>query len=214
MTEPKQENEPIQRADNLPSHNEEHQPAEPSVINTQQHVEVINGTRSNAFLAKSWSIISYTPKRCRWNPQNPPKFTIWLNLLFAFAGTFTVANLYYNHPILNILAQDFRVTYERVSIVPTVMQAGYATGLLFLNPLGDLFRRRPFVLILVWFTGTVVGEPLARFHRPCSPGPLLALFYVLVFAAWVLDIPGQPKSLGSTQFTGAHVRCHEKSLYG
>ncbi|GME63553.1 putative transporter ygaY [Neofusicoccum parvum] len=33
-----------------------------------------------------------------------------LNFLFAFAGAFTVANLYYNHPILNILADDFNVT--------------------------------------------------------------------------------------------------------
>jgi predicted MFS family arabinose efflux permease len=68
-----------------------------------------------------------------------------------------VANLYYNHPILNILAHDFDVTYERVSVVPTVMQAGYAAGLLFLCPLGDVFRRRAYVLILVWFTATVVS---------------------------------------------------------
>jgi MFS family permease len=73
------------------------------------------------------------------------------------AGTFTVANLYYNHPILNILAEDFNVSYEKVSTIPTVMQAGYAAGLLFLNPLGDVFRRRAFVLILVWFTATVVS---------------------------------------------------------
>jgi MFS family permease len=73
------------------------------------------------------------------------------------AATFTVANLYYNHPILNILAEDFDVSYEKVSTIPTVMQAGYAAGLLFLNPLGDVFRRRAFVLILVWFTATVVS---------------------------------------------------------
>jgi MFS family permease len=72
------------------------------------------------------------------------------------AGTFTVANLYYNHPILNVLARDFNVTNERSSLIPTVMQAGYAAGLLFLCPLGDIFRRRAFVLILVFFTATVV----------------------------------------------------------
>lgn len=73
------------------------------------------------------------------------------------ASTFTVANLYYNHPILNILAKDFNVTNERSSLVPTVMQAGYAAGLLFLCPLGDIFRRRVFVLILVFFTATLVS---------------------------------------------------------
>lgn len=72
----------------------------------------------------------------------------------AFAGCFTVANLYYNHPILHLLARDFGVTEYQSSYVPTLAQAGYAGGLLFLCPLGDLLRRRPFVLLLVWFTAT------------------------------------------------------------
>lgn len=75
-----------------------------------------------------------------------------MNILFAFAAGFTVANLYYNHPILNVLARDFGVEYEKVAQIPTVMQAGYAAGLLFLCPLGDLLPRRPFVVGLVGFT--------------------------------------------------------------
>ncbi|KAK5139405.1 hypothetical protein LTR04_003609 [Oleoguttula sp. CCFEE 6159] len=78
-----------------------------------------------------------------------------LNVLFGFAGGFTVANLYYNHPILNILADEFNVPYEKVSQIPTVMQAGYAVGLLFLCPLGDLLKRRAFVCSLVFFTATM-----------------------------------------------------------
>lgn len=66
-----------------------------------------------------------------------------------------VANLYYNHPILDVLSRDFHVSQERASIIPTVAQAGYAVGLLFLCPLGDLVKRRPFVLLLAWFTATV-----------------------------------------------------------
>jgi len=104
---------------------------------------------------KVYGILSWTPPMCRWDPDNPPKFSMALNVLFAFAGCFTVANLYYSHPILNVLARDFGVPYETVSQIPTLMQAGYATGLLFLCPLGDHFRRRPFVLILVFFTATV-----------------------------------------------------------
>lgn len=78
-----------------------------------------------------------------------------LNIIFAFAGAFTVANLYYSHPILNILANDFHVEYEKVAQIPTLAQAGYAVGLLLLCPLGDLFKRRPFVIWLVCFTATV-----------------------------------------------------------
>ena len=102
-----------------------------------------------------YALLSYTPKRCRYDPDHPPGFSLWLNLLFGFAATFTVANLYYNHPILNKLAESFQVTYEQVSVIPTLMQAGYAAGLLFLCPLGDIFRRRAFVLLLVWFTATI-----------------------------------------------------------
>ena len=101
-----------------------------------------------------FNIINYTPKRCRYNPDKPFEFSMALNLLFAFAGTFTVANLYYSHPILNKLADDFNVNQERVSLIPTLAQAGYGSGLLLLCPLADLFPRRPFVLILVWFTAT------------------------------------------------------------
>ncbi|KAI9815268.1 MAG: hypothetical protein M1827_002748 [Pycnora praestabilis] len=104
---------------------------------------------------RAYNIITWTPPRCRYNPEKPFQFSMPLNLLFGFAGAFTVANLYYNHPILNKLADSFGVTDERVSIIPTVMQAGYAAGLLFLCPLGDLFRRRAFVLLLVLFTATV-----------------------------------------------------------
>ena len=101
-----------------------------------------------------YNIITYTPKRCRYNPDKPFEFSMPLNLLFGFAGCFTVANLYYSHPILNKLADDFHVTQDRVSLIPTLAQAGYGSGLLFLCPLGDLFPRRPFVLLLVWFTAT------------------------------------------------------------
>ncbi|CAN8095150.1 unnamed protein product [Discula destructiva] len=78
-----------------------------------------------------------------------------MNILFAFSGAFTVANLYYNQPILNILAKEFDVPYETASRIPTVMQAGYAAGLLFLCPLGDSLPRRPFTLSLIFFTATM-----------------------------------------------------------
>ncbi|KAL8931225.1 MAG: hypothetical protein Q9211_007129, partial [Gyalolechia sp. 1 TL-2023] len=99
-------------------------------------------------------VLFYTPKRCRYNAANPPKFSTGLNLLFAFAAAFTVANLYYNHPILHLLAEDFNVSNERASLIPTLAQAGYASGLVFLCPLGDVFPRRLFVVSLVLFTAT------------------------------------------------------------
>ncbi|QIW95019.1 hypothetical protein AMS68_000537 [Peltaster fructicola] len=108
-----------------------------------------------AIWRRALRLMAYTPPRCRWNPEQPPVFSMWLNILFGFAGAFTVANLYYTHPILNILAEDFGVEYVQVSQIPTLAQAGYAVGLLLLCPLGDLLRRRPFVLYLVFLTATL-----------------------------------------------------------
>ena len=118
----------------------------------------LENEKSSPYL-KAWrriyGILSWTPPKCRWDPEKPPRFSMSLNILFAFAGAFTVANLYYSHPILNILAHDFNVSYEDVSQVPTLAQAGYAVGLLFLCPLGDVVKRRPFTLLLVFFTAAM-----------------------------------------------------------
>ncbi|EED16203.1 conserved hypothetical protein [Talaromyces stipitatus ATCC 10500] len=99
--------------------------------------------------------LNWVPPSCRYDPENPREFTLALNLLFGFAGTFTVANLYYSHPILDVLAKEFKVSQERASIIPTCAQGGYAAGLLFICPLGDLLKRRPMVLWLMFFTATM-----------------------------------------------------------
>lgn len=117
--------------------------------------EQVNLVPSRSSWQKLLGIISYTPRRCRYDTENPPEFSTWLNILFAFAGCFTVANLYYTHPILNLLARDFNVTDQQASFIPTMAQAGYAVGLFLLNPPGDLLRRRPYILILVWLTATL-----------------------------------------------------------
>jgi hypothetical protein len=125
---------------------------------SQTNNEDNKSTTTPTRFATFWRVldaVTYTPKRCRWDPNEPPKFNIWLNLLFGAAGAFTVANLYYSHPILGILAQDFGVDYVEVAEIPTLAQAGYAVGLLFLCPLGDLLKRRPFVLYLVFLTATL-----------------------------------------------------------
>ncbi|OLN87953.1 putative uncharacterized transporter YgaY, partial [Colletotrichum chlorophyti] len=96
--------------------------------------------------------LTWTPRKLRYDPGNPPQFTTAHNFLYAFAATFTVANLYYNQPVLNRIAETFNVSFERASSVATLMQAGYAAGLLFICPLGDMLRRRPFILALIWLT--------------------------------------------------------------
>lgn len=45
----------------------------------------------NSLLYRIWSLVTYTPHRCRWDPANPVKFSWALTVLFGFATTFTVS---------------------------------------------------------------------------------------------------------------------------
>lgn len=60
--------------------------------------------RNNGFLQRCSSILSWTPSGCRWDPDHPPKFSIALNLLFAFVSlfpNFTGGDKY--HPLAAII---------------------------------------------------------------------------------------------------------------
>ncbi|KAI0133471.1 major facilitator superfamily domain-containing protein [Xylariales sp. AK1849] len=96
-----------------------------------------------------------TPPWLRWDSGADHDLTWGQNILFGFAASFSVANLYYTHPILNVLADDFGVSNERSSLVPTIMQAGYAGGLLFVVPIGDIVHRRPMILGLILVTSLI-----------------------------------------------------------
>ncbi|KAI0197832.1 major facilitator superfamily domain-containing protein [Astrocystis sublimbata] len=90
--------------------------------------------------------VAWTPNWLRWDEGADHELTWGLAVLFGVAGAFSVANLYYTNPILNILADEFGVSNERAALIPSVTQAGYAGGLLFIIPLGDILRRRYLVL--------------------------------------------------------------------
>jgi predicted MFS family arabinose efflux permease len=55
------------------------------------------------------------------------------------------------------MADDFGVTGERASLVPTLLQCGYACGLLFIIPIGDIARRRPLIIGLIFVTSLLVS---------------------------------------------------------
>ncbi len=70
--------------------------------------------------------------------------TVWI---MAIATGLSVANLYYNQPLLAELQKEFGVTVKEVGIIPTLTQVGYALGMLFLVPMGDMFERRKLIVI-------------------------------------------------------------------
>jgi predicted MFS family arabinose efflux permease len=69
-------------------------------------------------------------------------------LVMSFAAGVNVANIYYNQPILNAIAQDLHVSHLAVGNLPTFSQAGYGLGLFLVTPLGDKVDRKNLILIL------------------------------------------------------------------
>ncbi len=68
-----------------------------------------------------------------------PNALMWM--LAVMAGV-SVANLYYCQPLLNMIRQDLGLTEFQVNLMPVCTQVGYALGLLFIIPMGDLYNRR------------------------------------------------------------------------
>jgi predicted MFS family arabinose efflux permease len=63
--------------------------------------------------------------------------------LMAVTCAITVANLYYAQPLLHSIAASLHVSEGSASLLVTAGQLGYAAGLLFIVPAGDITRRRP-----------------------------------------------------------------------
>lgn len=67
--------------------------------------------------------------------------------LFAMAAAsgIAVANIYYNQPMIGIIETEFG-NDPMTGFIPTATQLGYALGLLFLLPLGDIVHRRKLII--------------------------------------------------------------------
>ncbi|KAF5388759.1 hypothetical protein D9757_005578 [Collybiopsis confluens] len=89
------------------------------------------------------------PSWLRRNSESPVDFGVGMNIALGLAATFTVSNLYYCQPILGVISLKFGVSEDEASNIPTLVQSGYAAGLLFITPLGDLVQRRQLILGLI-----------------------------------------------------------------
>ena len=78
--------------------------------------------------------------------------------LMAVATGLSVANCYYNQPLLGSMAKDFAVSDFSASMVATLTQIGYVVGLVFVIPLGDLVSRKKLIL-----TNYIILHPVGVF---------------------------------------------------
>jgi len=86
-----------------------------------------------------------------------------LVLTLAASCGITVSNLYFNQPLLTLIADDLHVSMRDVARVSMATQLGYASGLLLLGPLGDRLPRRKLILTLTAaLVATLVAASAAR----------------------------------------------------
>jgi predicted MFS family arabinose efflux permease len=81
----------------------------------------------------------------------------------AVACGLAVANLYYAQPLLDLVAGTFRVSQGTATVVVTMTQLGYALGLLFVLPLGDLVNNRKLT------SRTMIGTAVALAVAAVAP---------------------------------------------
>ena len=107
--------------------------------------------------------------------DSPTGISTGFTLLLAVACGASAANLYYAQPLLSTIAKAFGTGSGQAGLIVTLSQVGYALGLVFLVPAGDLVARRrlvPLALVL-----TAAG--LALSAAAPSLGVLTALSLVV-----------------------------------
>src|SRR6476661_7902495 len=68
--------------------------------------------------------------------------TQWQVLFMALCTGLIVANIYYCQPLVVLISKEFGVAESRAGAITFYTQLGYALGLLFFVPLGDMLEKR------------------------------------------------------------------------
>ena len=63
-------------------------------------------------------------------------------MMMAVLAGFTVANLYYNQALLELISQGVGITQSEANLITVITQVGYALGLLFIVPMADMMSVR------------------------------------------------------------------------
>ena len=120
-----------------------------------------------------------------------------LTLLFSVTCALAVANVYFAQPLLDSMAQSLGVASSMIGMVVTATQVGYALGLLFIVPLGDLLNRKRLVLTQVLLSALALAaigaaqQWLALLSAMIMMGVLAVVVQVLVAYTATLATPSQ-----------------------
>jgi predicted MFS family arabinose efflux permease len=79
-----------------------------------------------------------------------------LTFALATACGAIVANLYFAQPLVALIGPAVGLPHEAASLVVTLTQIGYGSGLLLLVPLGDILENRRLVVVTLCFTAAAL----------------------------------------------------------
>ena len=127
-----------------------------------------------------------------------------LLLLMALSAGMTVANLYYNQPLLADIGRTFGVGPDAVGFISTFTQIGYALGMFLFVPLGDIKERKGLITILlalvcISLIGVATAQNLPWIYAASfAVGITTIVPQILVPLAATLAAPGeQGKAVGT-----------------
>lgn len=73
------------------------------------------------------------------------RFQVWV---MAVAAGVSVANIYYNQPILKEISDTFSIDETSAGLISILSQIGYGLGLFFITPLGDKVDKKKLIISL------------------------------------------------------------------
>src|SRR3954463_1295158 len=113
------------------------------------------------------------------NTKKTPHLTRVHLWVMTIATGMVVANIYYNQPLLADISRDLKVSEAQGGMLAMLTQSGYAAGMLFAVPLGDMLERKK--LIMFEFFMTIVALLLAAW-APAIHVLMLASFLIGAFS--------------------------------
>jgi predicted MFS family arabinose efflux permease len=122
--------------------------------------------------------------------------------LFALAAGLSVANVYYAQPLLDSMARSLHLDEASSGAIITVTQAGYAAGLLFIVPLGDVLNRRRLLASLLSLSAIALAVVSFAMTKEML---LTGLFFVGLLAVVVQVLVAAAASLVSPEKRGRAV---------
>lgn len=91
----------------------------------------------------------------------------------AVSAGATVANIYYNQPILKDIATALNASESQAGLISMLSQIGYGLGLFFITPLGDKVNKKKLIMVLqVLLIGSLI----------------MMLFASSIYQVWLLSI--------------------------